>query len=86
MRIDRKTMDRQLEEYRQQQIKANKNRQSLFRDYDRSTIVTNIDDPYTGVDNSDDEGGILNRIGNAWDSAKQSMSDLWNSINYDMDK
>ena len=79
-------MDRQLEEYRQQQIKANKNRQSLFRDYDRSTITTNIGDPHTGVDHSDDEGGIINSIGNMWDSAKQTVSDLWNSINYDMDK
>lgn len=86
MRIDRKTMDRQIEEYRQQQIKANKNRQSLFRDYDRSTITTNINDPYTGIDRNDEEGGVFNTIGNMWDSAKQTVSDLWNSINYDMDK
>ena len=85
MKIDKKTIDHQLEEYRQQQIKANKNRQSLFRDYDRSTIITNIDDPHAGIGDND-SGGIFDEIGNVWGSAKQTMSDLWNSINYDMDK
>ena len=74
-------LDKQLKEYRQQQIKANKNRQSLFRDYDRSTITTNIGDPTFEARSKEDQGFLSS----LWDSAKQNVSDLWNSINYDMD-
>lgn len=76
-----KKIDRELQEYRQQQIKANKNRQSLFRDYDRSTITTNIGDPETPSYEKDE--GVFSSL---WNSTKQTFSDLWSSINYDMDK
>lgn len=75
-------LDKQLIEYRKQQINQNKNRQSLFNDYDRSTILTNSADAGALESFNDQSEGFFT---SAWNSTKQNISDLWNSINYDMD-
>jgi len=76
-------IDEQLRQFRKQQIASSGNRKDLYLNYDKSTIDTNLDSPETQEAFGSDSGqGFLSSL---WHSAKQNISDLWNSINYDMD-
>lgn len=81
--MDYKKLDEQLRQYERQQAVANRNRRHLFNSYDRSTLVTNMDKPEVIEASHDESDGFFSSMVG---SIKQNLSDLWNSINYDMDK
>lgn len=77
-------IDQQLKEYRRQQVAASGNRRDLYRDYDRSTITSNLSD----LDNIESLGSETSQgfLSSLWSDTKDNFSNLWNSINQEMDE
>lgn len=81
--MDYKELDNKLKRFESQRIAANKNRRDLYMSYDRSTLISNLDDPEVKESlPSSEEDGLFSSM---WNSAKDNISNLWNSINEDMD-